>query len=301
MKTLCVDFGGSRVKMALMTNQLHPQPDVFAVDARAPLSQTLSLVAQHVREKPDAVSIALPCVVYRGQVVACNGKYPDAVGFDWSGWAKATFDAPVFLMNDAAAALLGEMRYGAAQDTYAAAMLMIGTGIGSAAAQDGRILTGRHGTMGMLGGHMAIEMLHPRRCTCGATGCLEAWAGTWALDEIARQEKDFAQSTLAKAAKVDYQALATGVAQGDAVSQRVFSLVATALGMGAVNLIHAYDPEVLLLSGGPCHCEALMAQIRAYVQKNAWTPWGTVQIRVAEKPESSVLLGLIQDAPARGE
>ena len=172
---------------------------------------------------------------------------------------------------------------------------MIGTGIGSAAAQDRRILTGRHGTMGMLGGHMAIEMLHPRRCTCGATGCLEAWAGTWALDEIARQEDGFAESALANARKVDYRTLLDGVAQGDAVSLRVFETVATALGMGAVNLIHAYDPEVLLLSGGPCHSEMLMRRIRRYVRENVWTPWGQVDIRVAENPEGSVLLGLIRE------
>ena len=297
MKTLCVDLGGSRVKLALMTADSHPQPDVFEVDSRAPLAQTLSLVAQHAAAwgQPDAVSIALPCVVCRGTVIACNGKYTDAVGFDWMRWSQKTFGAPVFLMNDAAAALLGEMRCGAAKDTAAAAILMIGTGIGSAAAHDRRILTGRHGTMGMLGGHMAIEMLHPRRCTCGATGCLEAWAGTWALDEIARQEDGFAESALANAKKVDYRVLLDGVAQGDAVSLRVFETVATALGMGAVNLIHAYDPEVLLLSGGPCHSEMLMQRIRRYVRENVWTPWGQIDIRVAENPERSVLLGLIRE------
>ena len=95
-------------------------------------------VAQHAAAwgQPDAVSIALPCVVCRGTVIACNGKYTDAVGFDWMRWSQKTFGAPVFLMNDAAAALLGEMRCGAAKDTDAAAILMIGTGIGSAAAQD---------------------------------------------------------------------------------------------------------------------------------------------------------------------
>ena len=107
MKTLCVDLGGSRVKLALMTADSHPQPDVFEVDSRAPLAQTLLLVAQHAAAwgQPDAVSIALPCVVCRGTVIACNGKYTDAVGFDWMRWSQKTFGAPVFLMNDAAAAL----------------------------------------------------------------------------------------------------------------------------------------------------------------------------------------------------
>ena len=62
--------------------------------------------------------------------------------------------------------------------------------------------------------------------------------------------------------------------------------------MGAVNLIHAYDPEVLILSGGPCHIGELCERIRSYVQRHAWTPWGQVEIRVAADPEASVLWGL---------
>ena len=60
MKTLCVDLGGSRVKLALMTAGSHPQPDVFEVDSRAPLAQTLLLVAQHAAAwgQPDA------CLLY---------------------------------------------------------------------------------------------------------------------------------------------------------------------------------------------------------------------------------------------
>ena len=141
MKTLCVDLGGSRVKLALMTADSHPQPDVFEVDSRAPLAQTLSLVAQHAAAwgLPEAVSIALPCVVCRGTVIACNGKYTDAVGFDWARWSQKTFGAPVFLMNDAAAALLGEMRCGRARGFANAALIALGTGLGFACCLDGEV------------------------------------------------------------------------------------------------------------------------------------------------------------------
>ena len=202
------------------------------------------------------------------------------------------FGTDIFLINDAAAALYGEMHHGAARDTRAAAMLIIGTGIGTAAAQDGHVLEGRHGTMGMLGGHIAIEMHQRRRCTCGNIGCLEAWAGTWALDELARTAAGYRQSILARYDRVDYRALAEGLAQGDPLSVELFDTISHALGMGAVNLIHAYDPEVLILSGGPCHIRELCERIKAYVHQNAWTPWGRVEIRVAADPEASELWGL---------
>ena len=53
-----------------------------------------------------------------------------------------------------------------------------------------------------------------------------------------------------------------------------------------------YDPEVLVLSGGPCHIPELCEEIARYVRGHAWTPWGQVEIRVAQNPEASVLWGL---------
>lgn len=299
MNTLAIDLGGSRVKMTVIAGDAMCPPAVFPVDSQAPLADTLHEAArrgaallQHAGVAADSVAVALPGIVHRGRAVACNGKYADAVTFDWAAWAQRAFGTEIRLINDAAAALLGEMHHGVARDTDAAAMLIIGTGIGTAAAQDGRILEGKHGTMGMLGGHMAVEMLQKRRCTCGNTGCLEAWAGTWALDGLARSLEGFQHSCLARADRVDYRALSEGRLTGDVLSLRLFSLVTDALGMGAVNLIHAYDPEVLILSGGPCHIPALCDSIRQYVRQHAWTPWGQVDVRVAADPEASVLWGL---------
>ena len=299
MNTLAIDLGGSRVKMTVIAEETMGPPAVFPVNNQAPLADSLRTVAARGMEllsrahlAPDAVALALPGIVHRGRAVACNGKYTDATTFDWDGWARRAFGTEIFLINDAAAALYGEMHHGAAKHTDSAAMLIIGTGIGTAAAHEGQVLEGRHGTMGMLGGHIAIEMRQKRRCTCGSIGCLEAWAGTWALDELAREADGYQHSLLARYERVDYRALAEGMAQRDPLSIALFDTVANALGMGAVNLIHAYDPEVLILSGGPCHIRELCERIRAYVHQNAWTPWGQVEIRVAEDPEASVLWGL---------
>ena len=299
MNTLAIDLGGSRVKMTVIAEEDMYPAAVFPVDSKAPLADTLRTVAargmellRHAGLTPDTAALALPGIVHRGRAVACNGKYADAVTFDWNGWARAAFGTEIYLINDAAAVLYGEMHHGAARDKDAAAMLIIGTGIGTAAAQDRHVLEGSHGTMGMLGGHIAIEMKRPRRCSCGSTGCLEAWAGTWALEELARESAGYQHSLLSRYERVDYRTLAEGVAQGDQLSIELFDSVANALGMGAVNLIHAYDPEVLILSGGPCHIRELCDRIRDYVHQNAWTPWGQVEIRVAEDPEASVLWGL---------
>lgn len=299
MTTLAIDLGGSRAKMAVVSGEAMGPVAILPVDHKAPLTQTLTAVAEQGRRllreagtSPDAIAMALPGIVHRGRAIASNGKYTEAAAFPWNDWARRVFSADIFLINDAAAALYGEMVHGVAKGTDAVALLMIGTGIGTAAAQQGRVLEGRHGTMGMLGGHIAIDMHRKRVCTCGNIGCLEAWAGTWALDELAHSDPAFPLSTLASRQRVDYRALADGVTQGDALSLRLFDTMSTALGMGAVNLIHAYDPEVLVLSGGPCHIPALCESIRRYARQYAWTPWGQVDIRIALNPEASALWGL---------
>lgn len=299
MTTLALDLGGSRMKMALLSHDRLLCRDMMPVDACAPLTDTLRAVSaaagtllRNAQETPDMLALALPGIVCRNRVVSCNGKYEQAVSFDWSGWAHDVFGRNICLLNDAAAALYGEMHYGVAQDAEAAALLIIGTGIGTAAAQQRQVLEGRHGTMGMLGGHMSIEMLQPRRCTCGNIGCLEAWAGTWALADLARADADFSRSCLAQCSTIDYRAVNAGRMQGDPLCEKLFDTACRALGMGAVNLIHAYDPEVLILSGGPCHIPELCRRIRDDVRRNAWTPWGQVEIRIAQDPEASVLWGL---------
>jgi glucokinase len=240
------------------------------------------------------VGFAYPGIVdTRNQRVLCiNDKYTDAAEIDFSRWAKERFGLELILINDAAAALCGEMTYGAGRGYDSAALLMVGTGVGTAAWTQGRLLTGKHGAMGILGGHIAIAHENPRRCTCGNLGCLEAYAGTWALPGLAREHPGFENSVLRSAKPIDYRALAAGCETGDAVCLDVFRGVSRALCTGAVNLAHAYDPEVLILSGGASRIAALPAAIQTYLDQYAWTIGSRVRVTVAENPEASVAMGL---------
>ena len=299
MHTLAIDMGGSRIKMGLVADGAVQESAIFPVDSAAPLTQTLleierwaTMLTERSSLQPTHVGLAFPGVVHERKIVSCNGKYTDAVNFDWQAWAWERFGKPIDIINDAAAALLGEMHFGTAKGADNAVLLMIGTGIGAAAAVNGHLLEGKHFTLGMLGGHIAIEMAHPRTCSCGNIGCLEAWASTWAINELAHESPLFDRSCLRRMAYVDYRAIAQGVEQNDPLSLRLFNGAASALGMGAVNLVHAYDPEVVILGGGPTHIPSLCEKIAAYVRQYAWTPWGKVDIRTTENPDTSVLLGL---------
>ncbi len=299
MRILGIDLGGSRVKLAIMEAGRVREMKIFPISHDLAMDAALDAIEAQAKSMAgidgcEGIGFAYPGIVdMRSQRVLCiNDKYTDAAKTDFARWAKARFGLALILINDAAAALCGEMTYGAGRGYDSAALLMVGTGVGTAAWTQGRLLTGKHGAMGILGGHIAIAHENPRRCTCGNLGCLEAYAGTWALPGLAREHPGFENSVLRSAEPIDYRALAAGCETGDAVCLDVFRGVSRALCTGAVNLAHAYDPEVLILSGGASRIAALPSAIQAYLDQYAWTIGGHVRVKAAENPEASVAMGL---------
>ncbi len=299
MDILGIDLGGSRVKLAIVDAGRVKELKIFPISHDLPMRAVLDAVETQASGMTGiagckGVGFAYPGIVdTQNQRVLCiNDKYTDAAEIDFARWAEERFGLELILINDAAAALCGEMAYGAGRGSDSAVLLMVGTGVGTAAYSQGRLLTGKHGAMGILGGHIAIAHEHPRKCTCGNLGCLEAYAGTWALPGLAREHPGFEHSVLRRAERIDYRALAEGYEAGDAVCKDVFDGVCRALCTGATNLVHAYDPELLILSGGASRISALRTAIQEHLDQYAWTPGGRVRVTTAENPEASVALGL---------
>ena len=299
MNILGIDLGGSRVKLAIIDAGRVKELNIFPIRHDLPTRAVLDAVETQAKSMAgiagcQGVGFAYPGIVdmQKQRVLCINDKFTDAAEIDFAGWAKARFGLELRLINDAAAALCGEMAYGAGRGRDSAVLLMVGTGVGTAVYSEGRLLMGKHGGMGILGGHIAIAHEQPRKCTCGNLGCLEAYAGTWALPGLAREHPNFEQSLLRRAERIDYRALAEGCEAGDKVCLDVFQSVCRALCTGAVNLVHAYDPELLILSGGASRIAALRTAIQAHLDQYAWTPGGRVRVTAAENPEASVALGL---------
>ncbi|MBR0219324.1 MAG: ROK family protein [Clostridia bacterium] len=299
MDILGIDLGGSRVKLAIVDAGRVKELKVFPISRGLPMGAVLDAIEAQAKGMAGiahcrGVGFAYPGLVdmQNRRVLCINDKYTDAAETDFSGWAKERLGLELLLINDAAAALCGEMTYGAGRGHDSGALLMVGTGVGTAAWSQGRLLTGKHGAIGILGGHIAIAHERPRKCTCGNVGCLEAYAGTWALQGLSREHPGFEQSMLRKAESIDYRALAAGLEAGDTVCKDVFDGVCRSLCTGAANLVHAYDPEVLVLSGGASRMDGLRTAIQAHLDRYCWTTWGHVRVVAAENPEASVALGL---------
>ena len=147
---------------------------------------------------------------------------------------------PVVLENDANAAGWGEFRFGAARDVQSMIMLTIGTGVGGALVDDGRLLVGGFGMAAELG-HLIIEP-GGRLCGCGNYGCLEQYASGTALMRDARER--LGDESLTQAAVTDL------LREGNTHALEALDGVARAMGRGIASLVAVTDPELIVIGGG---------------------------------------------------
>ena len=79
----------------------------------------------------------------------------------------------------------------------------------------------------------------------------------------------------------------------DVLAEQIYTKYIQNWSAGIVNLVHAYDPELIILSGGIMYSgDEILDLIKKYVLKSAWTYWGELVFRVAENPDISPLLGM---------
>ncbi|XID92366.1 ROK family protein [Paenibacillaceae bacterium WGS1546] len=302
---VAIDFGGTNIKIGLI------EKGTVAAKASIPaysenglagrLPEVEATVAALLRETGLALSscrgigLALPGIVDADNrvLLSINEKYTDAIGFDFDRWVSEAFSLPLVMENDARAALLGEAAYGAARDSQDAVLVMFGTGIGTAAIMNGRIVRGKHYQAGILGGHLATD-IHGEKCACGNVGCMEAQASHWALQIRAARMPGFADSPLARRKEaLGYGDVIAAEERGEDWARRLVDSLLEHWSAGIVNLVHAYDPEVVVLSGGLMKsADRVLPQVIERTLASAWTPWGAPRFAVADDPETSVLLGL---------
>ena len=302
MTVLASDLGGTRMKIGVVRDGVVLAQTTEPANSKTGLAPALPVLkAVWLRLLADlrltvnnctGISVAFPSLVNTksGRILAEYGKYADAMHLDLRAWAKQEFALPLAIENDARMALIGEWKFGAGQGSNDVVMITLGTGLGTSAVIAGQILRGKHGQAGVLGGHSTVRY-GGRNCTCGNVGCAEAEASTAFLGESAKANPHFATSHLALEPTLDFAAVFKHAAAGDhlAIQLRDHSLrVWSTL---AVNLIHAYDPEVVILGGGiMASHDVILPAVSDYVRRHAHTPWGKVRVVASELGDTAALV-----------
>ena len=163
---------------------------------------------------------------------------------------------PVRLTNDANAAALGEMAYGAARGMKNFIVITLGTGVGSGIVINGQLVYGHDGFAGELGHVTMVRGEEGRVCGCGRTGCLECYCSATGVARTAREilAKTDRASLLREKDPETIESLDVSIAagKGDAVAQEIFDFTGKMLGEACADFAAFSSPEAFIFFGGLC-------------------------------------------------
>lgn len=187
-----------------------------------------------------------------------SGTIEDAPNLPWKGTLEVTdilsahLKAPTVLTNDANAAAMGEMLYGAAEGMKDFVIVTLGTGLGSGFVVDGKVLYGWSGFAGELG-HVIVKE-NGRACGCGRRGCLETYVSAPGLVRtVMEMLADNARESSLRAipmAAMTARDVADAAAAGDALAREAFIRTGQTLGLALANTIAISSPQAIVLFGG---------------------------------------------------
>lgn len=287
MYNLGIDLGGTNIAAAVVDENYKiigrgkvktncPRPaeeiadDIYKAGIMAIENSGLKLddIAQVGVGSPGSVNPETGYICYAGNLDFINVPLKELL--------EARFGREVYLENDANAAAYGEQLAGAGKGAEQFIAITLGTGVGGGVIQNGNILSGSNHAGGELGHIVIIKDGEP--CTCGRSGCWEAYASATGLirQTKAAMNKD-KSSAMWKIVNGNIDAVNgktafDGMRAGDKTATEVVSAYCEYVGCGIANIINIFQPEVLCIGGGISkEGETLAAPVREYVSHQTFT------------------------------
>lgn len=280
-----IDIGGTNIRAARVGTDGRILDRRVVSTNRNPASclQTcIDLIAALRDAGTVAIGAGVPGQVDFDRQVALSGGYVDLSVLPFAQALGTASGLPVTIDNDASMALLGEARAGAAQGFDAAVLFTIGTGIGGAILENGRILRG-HGTAGQLG-HLTV-VPEGRLCVCGRRGCVETESSGTAFG-----------THLAEAGLPSHLRVHDLLDMGDnPAAQTVLMRWATPLRAAIDTMITAVAPEIVLIGGG-----AGAAALSALAGSPAASSWFSAPVVAAALGDDAGVIGAALASLPRG-
>ncbi|MBS1948096.1 MAG: ROK family protein [Bacteroidetes bacterium] len=182
------------------------------------------------------------------------------------------FQLPTVLTNDANAAAIGEMMYGAAKSMKDFIMITLGTGVGSGIVANGNLILGHDGFAGELG-HTIIIPNGRHHPGTGKYGSLESYASATgvtatALEMLENSEEDSLLRKIPKS-KLDSKKVYEAAIENDKLAKEIFDFTGKILGMALANFVMFSSPEAIILFGGLTKSgELILKPTREHMEKN---------------------------------
>ena len=308
-----VDIGGQTAKIGIVDRKgtVVSEPRIIRSDTHTDEHLFFDDLTQAINElitetgatgKIKGVGIGAP-----------NGNYYDgtivhAPNLTWGGRKmikvaeilSGKLGLPVILTNDANAAAVGEMTYGAAIGMKNFIMITLGTGVGSGIVINGQVVYGHDGFAGELG-HTTAVRYNGRQCNCGRVGCIEAYASAIGL---ARTAREFIESNVDKdefnqrsplreiTGSITSKDVYMAAMQEDGLAKKVFDYTGRKLGESLADFVAFSAPQAIILFGGLAKAgDFIMKPTEQAMNENMLSIWkDKVPIVISKLPESDAAI-----------
>ncbi|MDR0988483.1 MAG: ROK family protein [Prevotellaceae bacterium] len=298
-----IDIGGTNTVIGIVDTR----GNIVAVDAiktgayqaveayaQAVCEHLSALVASHGgKEKIKGIGIGAPNGNYYTGTIEFAPNLPWKGVIPLAGMFEERLGIPTALTNDANAAAVGEMTYGAARGMKDFIMITLGTGVGSGIVVNGQVVYGHDGFAGELG-HVIIRREHGRVCGCGRHGCLETYCSATGVARTAREMLTAGtQPSLLRnipAEEITSKDVFEAATKGDAIAREIFTFTGTVLGEALADAIAFSSPEAIVLFGGLAKAgDFLFQPVQRAIDENVLSIYrGKTKLLLSELKDSDV-------------
>jgi glucokinase len=257
-----IDIGGTNTVFGIVTEN----GECIAEDRMR--TDAFEDADEYVRVLTAGINVLINREKLEGNIIgigigAPNGNYyrgtvENAPNLKWKGvipladMMKEYFNMPVVLTNDANAAAIGEMVFGAAKGMKNFIVVTLGTGLGSGFVANGELIYGHTGFAGELGHTVIFE--NGRRCGCGRKGCLETYASATGIvrtvKKMLRNSEEKSILTDINPDELTSKKIYEAALVGDKIAFDAFDYTAKILAFGLANAVAITSPEAIILFGG---------------------------------------------------
>ena len=282
---LGVDLGGTNIKAGVTDQQgkillKYSVKTKKAGDATVISEQIVGLCHEVCKkagismDEIASVGIGIPGTVdaETGMVIYANNLHLDDAPV--GKIVSEALGKPVLLNNDASCAAFGEFVSGSGKEYRSIVMVTLGTGVGGGIILNGKPWDGMEGSGGEIG-HMVIDA-GGEPCTCGRTGCWEAYSSATALVRdtrlaIEQHPESLLRKVMEKTGKISAKTAFDAMRMGDTVAKELVDRYLFYLSEGIANIINIFAPEAVILGGGVCNeGDALLVPLKKLVYQKCY-------------------------------
>ncbi|KWZ74354.1 MAG: ROK family protein [Winkia neuii] len=300
-----IDIGGTKIGAGLIctrTGNITRIPDLptparegsGAVCAAA--AQQLSKILENGRAEAIGISTAGIVDTDSGTITSATDLIKNWAGTNLKNYFQNEYALPTFALNDVHAHALGEAKWGVGKNYRSILSVAVGTGMGGAFVQDGRLLQGAHFASGHVG-HVVHPLARGLECSCGGFSHIETVASGSGQVRFYNNKRPPEISEVFSGKEIS-----TRAAQGEKYAQKILEETAYALGQVLGGLCNCFDPHAVILSGSVTKSGSKwLTQVKAGYSKTALPPLRSIPLLKGELGSTAPLLGAASWADSKLE